>query len=97
MASPAANVTYCHPSYAQSTEIIAAPAAVRIDPDGAVSATAVMDWPLPMAIRIALIARMAPTLIPVAQFAPTRARVRADVDRRHDHDQHHGDPASSTA
>src|ERR1043166_8428751 len=68
-ASPAENVTYCQPSYAQRVAIIAAPTPAASDvaargenAPGAVAAAC------PRERRIALKASSPPTLAPVIQF-----------------------------
>ena len=69
MASPALKVTYCHPSYAHKTPIIAKPTPEKIDfaPTfaGEPDETAANPWPSRHSTR--LITRIAVTLMAVVQ------------------------------
>src|SRR5688572_11411853 len=67
-ASPVLNVTYCHPSYAHSTEIIAVPAADKSPRLDVCVAGGIGAPPSPIARRIALITITAIDLISAPQF-----------------------------
>ena len=70
--SPAEKVTYCHPSYAQSTAIMAAPTPERSEnapgaPAAAGAATGAAE-PRPTAISTTAIPASATSFTPVVQF-----------------------------
>src|SRR5881227_2921281 len=88
--SPAEKVTYCHPSYAHKTPIIARPTPAKSDPFHAAGQTlGVRAKPFPTARSIALMMRMPATLIAVATpctFAPCRV---PHIDDHDDGDHQH--------
>src|SRR5258708_21920407 len=63
-ASPAENVTYCQPSYAQSTAIIASPSPAATEPGGPEGpcVSAELDQPFPKTSSTTLITTIAPAL-----------------------------------
>src|SRR5437868_7915832 len=68
--SPAENVTYCHPSYAHSTPIIAVPAPVNtLGPTLAGHSGPGLRQPCPIAMSARLNTNSAPTFADVAQFS----------------------------
>src|SRR2546421_10724998 len=83
VASPAENVTYCHPSYAHNTPIMPRPIPDAIDGvnEGGQNGVVCRVSP-PCARRTALIVRSAPTLIAVLQFctSPLRRVLRALIE-----------------
>ena len=68
-ASPAENVTYCQPSYAHSTPIIATPKPAAREPLGAsMGVVGSPAPPLPRSVSTTLRRNSTPNLAPVVQF-----------------------------